>query len=202
MIFRNIYLFFFLAFNLSLAEFIKVYQDKTLPTNTKTGKPSIYIWTSIAIFDTFLSPGKVVSVAEDGYESMLKGAYESEDEEIIARVPLVITAIAYSNPEKTNTIVYLASSAKGTGSLIYEVTKRTESKKNPCKGVLWDTVPDTVSNALNACKKEVKRKGAQHQFDAKCGEIQCNVGGYCQPQRRSNMERWLLENCDVAGQTQ
>jgi hypothetical protein len=104
-----------------------------------------------------------VQIAEDGFKSMLLNAWGSVDPN---RIPLVMTAIVHENENK-QWDVYLASSTKGKESLVYEVTKSSRGKQR-C-GIVWETVPTSLKNALDTCSRETGV--GQHQFDAKCGEM-------------------------------
>ncbi|KAJ5594251.1 uncharacterized protein N7459_000459 [Penicillium hispanicum] len=161
MLFQKIYLLFFLILDLSAAAVIKVFRDYSAP-NYAGSDDSIYLWSSIATFNSYPTDGQVVKIAEDAYKSMLSDAWYNVDPE---RIPSVMTAMAYQSG-RSRWEVYLASSARGTDSLIYEVTKAMNEPRN---GAVWDTVPTSLKNALSACSRESTEK--QHQFDAKCGEM-------------------------------
>ncbi|KAJ5660871.1 uncharacterized protein N7484_000243 [Penicillium longicatenatum] len=174
MFFRNIYLAFYLFFRLSLAALISVSMDNTVPTHPD-GNPKIYLWSSIATFNSDLSDGQIVAIAEDGYKSMLQGAFANNYEE---QMPFVMTALAHK-VENGPTTVYLASSAKGSGSLVYKVTKYMNK---PCNGAVWGRVPNSLKNALDTCKNDLSTSAKQHQFDAKCGEMNALLEVYASTQ--------------------
>ncbi|KAL4889135.1 hypothetical protein BDV59DRAFT_205554 [Aspergillus ambiguus] len=159
---RKIFLLLFLILDLSLAELIRVFRDTSAP-NYAGSEDSIYLWSAVATFNKEVTNGQLVQIAEDGFKSMLANAYGSVDP---GRIPLVMTAMAHQDSNSQWT-VYLASSTKGRESLVYQVTKSTRGKRR-C-GLVWETVPQSLKNALDTCSRDTG--AAQHQFDAKCGEM-------------------------------
>ncbi|KAL4807650.1 hypothetical protein BDV18DRAFT_106611 [Aspergillus unguis] len=170
--FRKILLFLFLILNLALAndnpqpegEEIKVYRDTSAP-NYIGEKDSIFLWSAVATFKRELTDGQLVAVAEDGYKSMLENIKNSNDVDL-RRIPLVMVAMMHQAPDRQWT-VYLASSAKGTASLIYKVREAID-KKGEC-GEFWDTVPEDLKEALRECSKETGY--SYHKNGGSCGEM-------------------------------
>lgn len=67
--------------------------------------------------------------------------------------------------------VYLASSAPGSQSLVYNYDTRT---RHTC-GSIWDTVPNELGNVISQCSRNPTDR---HMFDAKCGEINALINYY------------------------
>lgn len=166
----KIFLLLFLVLDLSFAALIQVWRDTSAPS-VERDPDSLYLWTSVATFDKKVTDGQLVSIAEDGYRSMLASAWNNIQ---TRRLPTVMSAMVHQESED-RWIVYLASSVKGKKSLYYPVNKGNEnpSSQDPNRrrcGRVFPSIPTSLKNALNQCRSNSQQTD-QHTNDAKCGEM-------------------------------
>lgn len=161
MLFSKVLPLLFFIINVAFATLIHVYRDTSCPTFVG-GPHTVYLWSAVATFAHRPTNGQIVQLAEDAWRSMLEDVIENGIAR--SRLPTVMSALALQNDNNVWEI-YFASSSKGTASLVYNYG---QASQYAC-GDQWDTVPEELRNAINACSAQAG--GERHRFDAKCGEM-------------------------------
>lgn len=140
---------------------LEVKQDKSL-----LYKPGYqqYLWSSIVTLDKEPEDPELVAIAHKASEEMRDTLHSAPKN----KQPSVMTAL------QVGKVVYLASSATGDYSLIYN--ERQNSKNNyPGNGELRSSVPDEMKEALRDAQKgnnqDTSRQNIQHANDGACGEV-------------------------------
>lgn len=163
---KTIYFFIFL-FTLAFAAELRVYRDTSI-SEFAGDDDAVYLWSAVATFGESPRDGQLVKLAEDAWRLM---ADQSIDEGIDRqRRPSVMAAFGMQTKPDEWT-VYLASSAPGSQSLVYNYDTRT---RHTC-GSIWDTVPNELGNVISQCSRNPTDR---HMFDAKCGEINALINYY------------------------
>lgn len=139
---------------------LQVQQDR--PALYKPGY-QLYLWSSIITLEKEPDEGELVAIAHKASQEMqvtIGGAPKKKH-------PTVMTALQVGKE------VYLASSATGDYSPIYE-DRQNSREKYPGSGNLRSSVPAEIKEALEESKesnnKDTSRQNIQHKNDASCGE--------------------------------
>lgn len=165
-LFKAIHFFIFL-FTLALATELRVYRDKSI-SEFAGDDDAVYLWSAVATFGESPRDGQLVQLAEDAWRLM---ADQIRDQDIeVQRRPTVMSAFGMQTKPNEWT-VYLASSARGSQSLVYNYDTRTHQS---C-GSIWDTVPHELQQVISQCSRNPTDR---HMFDAKCGEINALINYY------------------------
>ena len=163
---KTIYFFIFL-FTLAFAAELLVYRDTSI-SNFVDDDKAVHLWSAVATFGESPSDGQLVKLAEDAWRLMADQTIEQNIKERFR--PTVMAAFGMQTKPDEWT-VYLASSAPGTQSLVYNYDTRTQQT---C-GSIWDTVPSELGNVISRCSRHPTDR---HMFDAKCGEINALINYY------------------------